>query len=58
VAGAVEEDATKAEAGLIAQLEAGQALPMLQGPLGQADQAVTPTGLTGRLDTDLLRRDG
>ncbi|MNH26724.1 hypothetical protein D3C79_867910 [compost metagenome] len=31
---------------------------MLQGPLGQADQAVAPARLARRLNADLQRRDG
>ncbi|MNF84910.1 hypothetical protein D3C84_672900 [compost metagenome] len=57
MAGAVEEDAAKTEARRILHLEAGQALPVLQGPLGQGHQTVAPARLAGSPDADLLCGD-
>lgn len=58
VAGTVEEDAAKTEARCIPHRQAGQALSVLQRPLGQAHQPVSPARLAGGPDDDLLRGDG
>ncbi len=58
VAGTVEKDAAKTEARCIAELDAGQALAVLQIPLGQADEAVAPTRLAAGGNHYFLRGDG